>query len=87
MKSKKTGKATLKAEILNISKNGLWLLVNDQEYFLSYKDFPWFQNGKVSEVFDVKMKSKSHLYWPQMDVDLELESFTNLEKYPLIYHK
>jgi len=72
--------------VQNISKNGIWIFVKDREYFLPYKEYPWFKDAKVSEIHNVKMFHESHLHWPDLDVDLELESLQHPEKYPLIYH-
>ena len=85
MRSKKLGKSTSKAEVLNISPNGLWLLVMDKEYFLSYKEFPWFRKARIEDVHNVKLLNGHHLYWKALDIDLELESLENLDSYPLKY--
>lgn len=86
MRSSAIGKNTLaeEVEILNISRHGLWLYVNGEEYFLSFEHFPWFKTANISRVLKVKLIHKEHLYWPELDVDLELESIKNPEKYPLI---
>jgi len=84
MISKKHGKSTSKAEVLGVSSNGLWILVLDKEYFLPYKDFPWFKKANVEEVFNLILLKKKYLQWPELDVDLELNSLENLEQYPLI---
>ena len=86
MKSKNNGKNTSKKiEVQNISAFGIWLFVKDKEYFLSFKLFPWFKNAKVSDVQNVKLNNGHHLYWPSLDIDLELESLENPDKYPLLY--
>ncbi len=85
MKLKIRGKNTLKAEVVNISADGLWLLAEGQEYFLPYDDFPWFKKATVSQICNVRVPATHHLNWPDLDVDLEIESLANLEKYPLIY--
>ena len=85
MKSKKRGKNISGVEVSNISKHGVWLYVNAREYFLPYRDFPWFKNARVVEIHDVKLLNKHHLYWKTLDVDLELESLEHLEQYPLRY--
>ena len=85
MRSQRLGKSTSKAEVQGISPKGIWLLVNDSEYFLSYSEFPWFKNAKVSEVFNLRFLNGYHLHWSDLDVDLELESLQHLEKYPLVY--
>ncbi len=87
MKSSRTGKSIskTKAEVANISANGLWLLIEKQEYFLPYNKFPWFKNAKVAEILNLKYMHGCHLHWPDLDVDLELDSLKFLEKYPLVY--
>ena len=72
-------------EILNISQGGIWLYARAKEYFLPYEHFPWFEQAKVSEIYDVKLLHGHHLRWPQLDVDLELESLEHPERYPLRY--
>ena len=86
MKLSALGKSTSQVEIQEISKHGIWIYVKGREYFLSYKDYPWFQEAKVSEVYKVQLLHGMHLYWPDLDVDLELEALQYPEKYPLIYH-
>lgn len=85
MKSKKHGKNTSKVEVLNISQGGLWLLVNKKEYFLSYKEHPWFKDARVSEIYNVMLLHSCHLHWKDLDVDLELEALENPRDYPLKY--
>ena len=84
MRSRKPGRDTSKVEILNISRDGIWLLVKPKEYFLPYKDFPWFEDAKISQICNVSLL-RHHLRWEDLDVDLELESLKNLEHYPLKY--
>jgi hypothetical protein len=83
-KSLVRGKSTSVAEILNISAFGVWLLVEEKEYFASYNDFPWFRDAKVSEILTVEIPNPGHLYWPLLDIDLAIESLECPEKFPLI---
>jgi hypothetical protein len=85
MKSKKNGKDILIVEVQSISQTGIWLFVIDKEYFLPFKEFPWFKNAKVSDVQTVKLNHGHHLHWPKLDLDLELESIENPSKYPKLY--
>jgi hypothetical protein len=85
MKLKSPGKNTSNIEVTQISPNGIWILVKDTEYFLSYQDFPWFENGTVTQVHNVRLMHGFHLRWPDLDVDLHLDSLKDLEKYSLIY--
>ena len=84
MKSKKLEKNISEAEVTNISKHGFWMLINGKEYFLAFEDFPWFREATISQITNVELLHSHHLYWADLDVDLELESIKNPEKYPLI---
>jgi hypothetical protein len=86
MKSSAVGRSTSQAEITNVSGHGVWLLVNSREYFLPFELYPWFRNARVHELLDVVLLHGSHLHWPKLDVDLEIESLDNTESYPLVYH-
>ena len=85
MKLKNHGKNTSCAEVVQISAHGIWLLVKDAEYFLTFEEFPWFKTSKVSQIQNVRLFGQQHLHWPDLDIDLELESLSSPEKYPLIY--
>jgi len=86
MRSERLGKNTSDID-LSISRFGIWLLVYNTEYFLSYKDYPWFRQAKISDVYNVQLLHKNHLHWPALDIDLDLDSLINPEKYPLVYYK
>lgn len=86
MKSSLAGKNTSEVEVVNIDKHGFWLLCCGNEYFLSFADFPWFKKANVSSILNVQLPQPNHLYWPDLDVDLELDSLTSPEKYPLVAH-
>lgn len=84
MKSMQHGSNISSVEVTNVSGHGLWVMVNDKEHFLSFKDFPWFQEAPIKKILNVEMPSEHHLYWPELDVDLDMDSITNPEKYPLL---
>ena len=69
----------------NIDQHGLWLLVEDKEYFLPYESFPWFQKATVGQILNVMLLHTEHLHWPDLDVDLSLDSLAQPESFPLIY--
>ncbi len=84
MKSEELGARTSQVEVANISKQGFWLLLGDRELFLSFKDFPWFEDAPIAKILKVEWPQADHLYWPDLDIDLELESILNPGRYPLI---
>ena len=77
------GNNTLAVEVTNISAHGIWLLVHNKELFMSYDDFPWFKNQTVKFITNVEEQSPGHFYWPDIDVDLTLESIEHPERFPL----
>ena len=85
MKLLKNGKNISKPEITNISEHGFWIYIRAKEYFLSFKEYPWFKDAKISSIIDVELMHGHHLYWPKLDVDLTTEILENPEKYPLTY--
>jgi len=84
MKSAMRGPSTSPVEVSNVSPHGFWLFVGDREMFVSFKDFPWFQDASVRQIANVELPSPHHLYWPDLDVDLAVESIERPEKYPLV---
>jgi hypothetical protein len=85
MKSSRLGTTVSPAEVTNIDSHGIWLLVQDKECFLSYEDYPWFKNARLTDVLAVELHHHSHLRWDALDVDLCIESLQNPEGFPLIY--
>jgi hypothetical protein len=83
MSSKPLGIAISAIEVTNISGHGVWLLVGDRELFMSYDDFPWFKDAPVGKVLNVEEPSPGHFYWPDLDVDLGIDTIENPQKFPL----
>jgi len=77
------GTCTSAAEITNISRHGLWVLVDDEELFLAFDEFPWFRRASVESILKVERPHPDHLYWPDLDVDLALGSIKDPGRYPL----
>jgi hypothetical protein len=71
-------------EVTNVSPHGFWLLIGEDERFLPFKVFPWFRDASIAELTNVELPSPHHLYWPDLDVDLAVESIEHPEQYPLV---
>jgi len=82
MKSLKHGKSIL-VSVENITPFGVWLFVNGSEYLLRYDEYPYFRNQTLSSIQKVQLLHGYHLYWPELDVDLEIDNLENPEKYSL----
>ena len=83
MSSVRLGTTTSGAEVTNISRHGLWLLVDARELFLPFEEFPWFKTASVEAILRVERPKPSFLRWPDLDVDLTIDSIENPDKYPL----
>ena len=66
------GIVTSKAEVVRVTPFGIWLAYGDKEFFLDYDLFPWFRNTTINKIFHLEVPADEHLYWPELDVDLEL---------------
>jgi len=84
MKSAPLGSNTSLVEVTNISRYGFWLWLEKEELFLPFADFPWFQNAAIGKILNVQLPSANHLYWPELDIDLAVESIRYPEKFPLV---
>lgn len=74
MKSAQHGKSTSAAEVTNVSRHGFWLLIAGSERFIAFEHFPWFRDASIGQLMNVELPSPHHLYWPDLDVDLAVDS-------------
>src|SRR5262245_40384752 len=84
MKSAARGTSTSQVEVTNVSANGFWLLLDGKELFLPFEQFPWFADASIRQITRVQRPSPHHLHWPDLDVDLAVESLEHPEAYPLV---
>jgi Protein of unknown function (DUF2442) len=83
MNSLEVGKNILDVEVSHISAYGIWLLTENQEFFMPYEEFPWFQDAKVKDILAVEQPRRGHFYWRNLDVDLTIEMIKNPHHFPL----
>ena len=69
---------------MNVAARGFWLLLDGREVFVGFDRFPWFRDATIGELTRVEMPHAGHLLWPDLDVDLEVESIDHPERYPLV---
>ncbi len=77
------GIRTSEIEVTHVSSHGVWLLADGQELFLSYDDFPWFIDAPIGKIINVERPSPGHFRWPELDIDIDIESIEHPEKFPL----
>jgi hypothetical protein len=70
--------------VLMINAQGMLITVQGQDYFLSYNRVPWLRDARISSVLNVRMSGPRAIEWPDLDVDLEIESLRHPERYPLV---
>lgn len=84
MRSARRGTRTSAVEVTNISPTGFWLLLDAQELFVPFARFPWFEGATIQQLVRVQRPSSGHLHWPDLDVDLAVESIRDPDRYPLV---
>ena len=77
------GIRTSETEVTHVSSHGIWLLADGQERFLSFDDFPWFKDAPIGKVLNVERVAEGHFRWPELDIDINIDSIEHPEKYPL----
>lgn len=78
------GTATSVAEVTHVSKHGFWLLLDGEELLVPFEHFPWFKKATIEQLSDVRWPTPNHLYWPQLDADLSVESIRDPSAFPLL---
>ena len=72
------------ASVLMINAQGIMLSVQGHDYFLSYNRIPWMQDAPICSVWNVQMSGTEAIEWPDLNVDLEIDSLRHPERYPLV---
>lgn len=72
-------------EVTNISAHGFWLFDDrtQREFFLSFRDFPWFAKASIEQIAAVTREGISIFRWESLDVDLDLARIEHPERFPL----
>jgi hypothetical protein len=77
------GTVTSPVEVVQVTPFGIWLAYGEREFFLDFDEFPWFQDVPVRKIFNVELAAPEHFYWPELDIDLDVDRIEHPEKYPL----
>jgi hypothetical protein len=84
MSSEPRGIGTSTIEVTNITTHGVWLLAGERELFMPYSEFPFFRDVSVGKILNVEQATPGHFYWPDLDVDLGVETIENPDRFPLV---
>jgi hypothetical protein len=78
------GTSTSRPEVTHVSKHGFWMLLDSEELLVPFEHFPWFRKATIEQLSDVQWPTENHLYWPQLDIDLSVESIRDPSAFPLM---
>lgn len=70
--------------VLSIESQGLWLCLDGATHFLPFAEYPWFSNASIAAVFKVERLGEEGIRWPDLDVDIQMDSISHPERYPLV---
>ncbi|MGZ5033109.1 MAG: DUF2442 domain-containing protein [Usitatibacter sp.] len=77
-------KSNSEVEVTNVSSHGFWLALGSEELFVPFAEFPWFKQASIQALSRVECPHPEHLFWPELDIDLAVESIRNPERFPLV---
>ncbi len=87
MDSSKSGIDISVCSITGINDLGLWVLVEEKEYFVPFAEYPGFKDSSVNQILNIKYLPPSQLHWDEIDMDIELQALVKPEAYPLVFKK
>lgn len=70
--------------VLMINAQGIMISVKGEDFFLSYNRIPWMRDATINSVLNVQLSGAEAIEWPDLDVDLEIDSLKHPERYPLV---
>jgi hypothetical protein len=82
MKTNDGGKSPLEPDVTQVDRQGIWLLIDDKEYFLPFERFPWFRDATIGQIHNVQLINKGELHWPDLGINLMVESIGQPELVP-----
>lgn len=71
------GSTTFAAEVTHVSKSSFWLYLDTEALLVPFEHFAWFKIAPTEQLSDIEWPKANHLYWPQLDADLSVESIRN----------
>ena len=74
------------AKVTSISQHGFWLQCGDEELYLPFVEFPWFEHATIAQICRVQCPSTSRVYWPDLDLDLTLDAIRFPMAFPHAAH-
>ena len=81
------GHEILAAEVTGASPIGFWLLAAGREYFVPFADYPDFLQATICQLYQLEQLSPNQVYWPDLDIDIDLNALEEPERFPLTFKR
>jgi hypothetical protein len=75
----------VRVEITNIDSEGFWLRCREEELYLSFAMFPWFEHATVAQLCNIQCFGGTCLYWPALDLELGIDTIRGAVTAQLAY--
>lgn len=85
MNSLPNGTCISESNVTNITGLGIYILIEDKEYFIPFRDYPILLDSTVSQLMNMTFHPPFQLRWDDLDVDIELQALEQPESFPLIF--
>lgn len=60
------------------------MLIKGRKLFVPFNEFPWFKDASAGAILNVQLPSPHHPTWPDLNIDLAVESIEHPERFPLV---
>jgi len=67
-----------------VFSQGFRLLLDTEALHVPLEHFPWFRQATIGQICNVSWSAPDHLRWPELDVDLSVESIRDPAAFPLV---
>ena len=58
--------------------------IRPQDFRSLIKEYaPWFKDASVGKILNVREPTPGHFYWPELGVDLGVETIRHPDRFPL----
>jgi hypothetical protein len=85
MDSLQNGICTSEFSVTAITDIGFWILAEEKEYFVPFREYPAFKDASVNQILSVTFNPPAQLCWESLDIDIELPALSSPADFPLIF--
>jgi hypothetical protein len=77
------GRPIAAPKFAELTEAGFWLVLDECRILVDFREFPWFRGRSREELQNVERPFADELRWPELDVDLAVDSLLHPKRYPL----